>query len=94
MVHEIIWSDEAQEDYTAIVNYLLDGWSFEVADAFTDELSKKIAMLEQHPYTGHPSNHLSSVRRILVTPYQYLYYSVIKNQIFILNLVDTRKSLD
>lgn len=52
MAYEIIWSDDAKEDYRNITYYLLDNYSFEVAEKFTETLFDKVQLFERNPRIG------------------------------------------
>lgn len=91
MAYEIVWSDDAKEDYRDITYYLLDNYSFEVAERFTETLFEKVKLFEQNPRIRVSSRRLSSLRKIIVTPQTALYYTIGGNQITIINLVDTRQ---
>jgi addiction module RelE/StbE family toxin len=95
MAYQIIWSDDAKEDYRDITYYLLDNYSFEVAEKFTETLFDKVQLFEKNPRIGLASRQLTSLRKIVITPQTALYYTIGGNQITIMNLVDThRKSSD
>lgn len=49
---EIVWHPEAQEDYRDILSYLLDKWSFEVADKFTSQIEDSLQLLVRHHHLG------------------------------------------
>lgn len=91
MAYEIIWSDDAKEDFRDITHYLLDNYSFEVAEKFIETLFDKVKLFENNPRIGLASRLLSSLRKIIITPHTALYYTIGGNQITIMNLVDTRR---
>ena len=93
MDYQIVWSEDAQENYRAIATYLLDVYSFEVADRFTDTVANKVLLLEKTPFIGRRLENLSAVRKFPVGPYTMLYYAVIEKKVVILNLLDTRRPI-
>lgn len=52
MDYEIVWTHEAREDYRSIASYLLDHFTFEVADRFTETVANKVILLEKNPLIG------------------------------------------
>ena len=92
MAYQIVWHDNAKEDLRDILNYLLDNWSDEVAEKFNDALFGKLQSLERNPFIGIASRQVISLRKLLIVPQSYLYYTVIKDQIVVMNIVDTRKN--
>ena len=93
MDYEIIWAVEAKENYRAAISYLLDEYSFEVADRFTDKVSDKLTLLKKTPFIGRRLNILPSVRKLPIEPYTMLYYAVVEKQVIILNILDTRQAI-
>ncbi len=87
----VIWHPEAREDYREIIDYLLDEWSFEVADKFTDQIDEVVRMVEKHPNIGMRVGRLRSVRKIAVPPHYFLYYVFFQNQLLIFNILDNRR---
>lgn len=74
MALEIVWSAEAKEDYRTTVDYLLDNFSDEIAERYTDKLFDALETLSQMPYIGRQHSDLSAIRQQVVRPYTILYY--------------------
>lgn len=91
MDYQVIWSEDARENYCAIATYLLDVHSFNVADRFTDTVADKVLLLEKTPFIGRRLETLPSVRKFPIEPYTMLYYAVVEKKVIILNLLDTRR---
>jgi plasmid stabilization system protein ParE len=91
MAYKISWTDIALEDYYAIINYLLDKWSLKVAFDFQDIVNKKLNDLSRHPFVGIKSDKIPSVRSILFTKHNRLYYRITENNIELLTIIDTRR---
>lgn len=49
MAYTLIWSDDAQEDIRAIISYLLDFWSDDVAERFQIDLLRLAVKLSKCP---------------------------------------------
>ena len=91
MAHQVVWTDDAKANYRAITEYLLDAFSFEVADRFTDLIADKLRILEQMPFIGRRLDSLTSVRKLPLQPYNVIYYTIVGEQVIILNILDSRR---
>ena len=92
MAIEIIWSRQAKEDFEAILSYLRDNWSDDIANSFKESAYRKIELLESMPEMGIASVLYPAVRRILLSHYNALYYQYGPNSsvVFLLTVFDTR----
>lgn len=52
MAFKIEWTDNAKENIRDIASHLLDNWSFEVAEKFTDNLIEQTVRLEKCHFLG------------------------------------------
>ena len=93
MAYEIIWSKDARENYRDIIDILLERWSFEVAEEFSDKIIERLELLEMNPYLGTSHPEISSLRKLLIPPNNYLYYTVVNQQVILLNIVDSRRKI-
>lgn len=91
MAHQIVWADEAKENYRAITDYLLDAFAFKMADRFTDLIADKLLILEQMPFIGRRLGDLTAVRKLLLQPYNIIDYAVVGEQVIILDILDSRR---
>lgn len=91
MDYTIVWGDDAKENYRAIAIYLLDEFGFAVADRFTDIIGEKLKILEHSPFIGRRLTALSGVRKLPIESYNILYYSVVGQQVCLLNILDSRR---
>lgn len=94
MAYKINWSEIALEDYNEIINYLITNWSFSIASDFGDIVNKKLDNLSKRPFIGIKSNKNSSVRSILFTPHNRLYYRITNQTIELLTIIDPRQNPD
>ena len=92
MAVEIIWSRQAKEDFKAVLSYLRDNWSDDIADSFKEAAYRKIELLESMPEMGIASVAYPTVRRILLSRYNALYYQYTPDSsvLILLNIFDTR----
>ena len=63
-----------------------------VASDFKDIINRKLANLSERPFVGIKSEKNSSVRSIVVTPHNRLYYGITENVIELLTIIDTRQN--
>lgn len=89
---KIIWSSEALNNLTDIVNYLFDNWNEKIANSFLDKLNKKLILLSNQPFIGSVSEKDSSIRSVLLSRHNRLYYSVFNNTVELLHIPDTRQN--
>jgi toxin ParE1/3/4 len=88
---------EAEEDLAELVDYIAQHDSVERANYVLERLLTICARFEQHPERGHFLPELRSVgiktyREVHFKPYRII-YEVIGREVFILLIVDGRRSL-
>jgi plasmid stabilization system protein ParE len=93
MAYEIVWTGDSRENYRDIIDSLLEKWSFEAADEFTNKIIDRLELLEMNPYLGTSHPEITSLRKLLIPPYNYLYYTVVNQSVILLNIVDTRRKI-
>jgi toxin ParE1/3/4 len=91
MTFQITWTDNAQEDLQRIIDYLTENWSEKDADNFLEKLFIRLDILSKSPLIGKKSDKLSSVRRIVITKRNLLFYTVEGDNIIIQDIFDTRQ---
>ena|SRR5258706_2104818 len=92
MALQIEWTLHALEDYRQAVDYLLKEWSLKVADDFINNLEERVQNLSLFPHIGIASIKDPSIRSIVVTKHNKLYYRTWPKKIEILGIFDTRQS--
>jgi plasmid stabilization system protein ParE len=93
MAYEIVWTSASRENYRDIIETLLEKWSFEAAEKFTSKIIDRLTLLEMNPYLGTAHPEVTSMRKLLIPPNNYLYYTVVNQQVILLNIVDSRRKL-
>ncbi len=88
---------EAEEDLAELVDYITHYDSIDRADYVLEKLLTVCERLEQHPERGHFLPELRSLgikshREVHFKPYRII-YEVIGREVFILLIVDGRRSL-
>ncbi|MCY7351640.1 MAG: type II toxin-antitoxin system RelE/ParE family toxin [Cytophagaceae bacterium] len=91
MAYEVVWSDPAKENYRNRIADLMNAGGDGAADRFAEAIFKKTTLLERNPYIGVRSEFITSLRRLLVDDRYALFYTVLRNEVIVLNLADTRR---
>jgi plasmid stabilization system protein ParE len=91
MALQIIWTENALEDFNNIVDYLLKNWPLTVAENFIYTVQKRITNLSSNPSTGIVSRKFAGVRSIVLTKHNKLYYLFTEEKLTILNIFDNRQ---
>jgi plasmid stabilization system protein ParE len=80
----IKWNKQAQEDYYANIDYLLEKWSEKAAQNFIDEVDEILFLLKLGQVEFQETDYLG-VRRCVIQPQITLFYKIIdKHQIELL----------
>jgi plasmid stabilization system protein ParE len=86
MAYEVIFSDEIFEKLNAIVYYLENNWSKEVAEAFLKTFYRRIDNLAYNPKAGMQTLKNPSIRKFVITKHNTLYYEIFENRIELLTI--------
>jgi plasmid stabilization system protein ParE len=89
MERKVSWSKIALVRAEQITYYLKNEWGDRVADDFVNKLNTSIDVLCKYPYIGSASEKHNSVRKILVTKHNALFYKILKSKIYIADIFDT-----
>jgi plasmid stabilization system protein ParE len=92
MAHKVIFSKDVLIRIDAIVFYLEKNWSKTVAKNFLLRFYEKIDTIASNPALGRKSSRYSSIRKILITKHNMLYFEVFNNRIELLQIFDTRQN--
>jgi len=74
MALKIEWTAHALEDYKRIVDYLLKEWSIKVTADFINNLEKRVDNLSSFSNIGLASKKDPTIRSIIITKHNKLYY--------------------
>jgi len=91
MIFNVTWTLNAREDLKQIIQYLEKNWSTTDVDNFRDKLFQRIDILSKWPAIGRASDKDPSIRRIVITKHNLLFYEIENDEIVILNIFDTRQ---
>lgn len=92
MAYEIIYKKRFSQKLFKLLEYLKSEWNQRVANQFIDKLQERLKTLSIQPYIGAPSLKVKSVRSILITKHNRIYYRIKGNQIEVINMYDTRSN--
>ena len=90
MAYQIIYKKRFVQKLFKLPDYLNSEWSAGVADKFIDVLQKRLSTLSKQPYIGASSTVVKSIRSILITKHNRIYYRIKGNQIEVVNMYDMR----
>jgi len=90
MPRRIIWSEEAEADYSNNINYLLQNWSVNDAREFIDKATNVILIIKNMP-EAFPISDYKKVRKALICKQINLLYKVSKSEIIVLRFWDNRQ---
>lgn len=92
--YNIYWTDEANNNYDNIINYLESNWSIKEKSEFVRKLEKRVELIKRFPEI-FPKSYLSpNTCRPVLTEQITIYYSIENQIIKILSLFDVRQSPD
>lgn len=91
MAYKIIYKKRFQKKLFKLLDYLKSAWGEKVADELIARLQNRLQTLSKQPYIGVPSSIIKTVRGILITKHNRLYYRIKDNTIEVLNMYDTRR---
>ena len=94
MDYEVVWTEEARDDFDSIVNHLTENTTAKSVGKFVRVFYRKLDILTQMPYMGVKSAKREGVRRLLVTKRYSLIYVVIVDQLYLLRVYDNRSDPD
>ena len=90
MAYKVIFSRDVLNGLEAIIFYLERNWSKAIAQKFLLRFYEKVDTIAINPATGRKSSRHSSIRKMLITKHNMLYFEVFTDHIEILQIFDTR----
>ena len=94
MAIQIIWSENAVEDFERIIRYLNKMWTEKIALEFEYKIYSKVELLASQPQIGRTSTSFNTIKSILITKHNRLYYQISDLGLEVLNILDTRQNPD
>lgn len=90
MSHSVYWSAEAEAEVWAAFEYLLENWSWEVAENFQMNVDRLVQRLSQQP-DAYPLVS-TNIRKAYLSEHQYVLYTAAVDYVLILRLWGTRQN--
>ena len=91
MEFKITISERAKINLESVIEYLKTNWSDKVLKDFLKKLQKKTDLLRTNPFMFANSDIKVEVRKCLITKHNAIYYRILKNEVEIITIHDTRK---
>jgi plasmid stabilization system protein ParE len=91
MPNKIIWTEEAEDDYSSNIDYLMEKWSVSDAREFINNTETVIRIIKNMP-EAFPVTDYKKARRALVCRQINLFYRVYKSEIVLLRFWDNRQN--
>ena len=86
---KIVLSNKYLKSLDKLLNYLLPIWGNKVSQKSIKEIDKHILLISTQPLIGLSSAKSKTVRSVLVSKHNRLYYKIEKDSIVILDIKDT-----
>lgn len=83
MLYQIIWTDDAIEDYHNNINYLLNDWSVKVAQNFIEQTEEILDLIIKSPFI-FPSTKYKTIRKAVLRKQISIFYKVEENRIYLI----------
>ena len=80
---QIIWSEEAKEDYHQNIDYLLSEWSEKSASEFIEEVDTVLELIKTYPKI-YPASNYRSARKAVIRKQITLFYKIGDDGIYLL----------
>lgn len=90
---EVIWSDEAVEDYHQNIDYLLENWSVKVALEFTEDVEAIIQLIKARPEL-YPLSDYKEIRRAVVRRQITLFFKVKDETISLIRFWNNHRDIE
>lgn len=87
----IVWSDEAAEDYHQNIDYLLAEWSEKSAAEFIEDVASILELLKTQPKL-YPLTDSPSVRKAVIRKQITLFYKIEKQNIHLIRFWNNRQN--
>ena len=91
MPSQVIWSPQSQDDFSDILEYLLQNWDKSVLMKFIDMVDEIIYQISQNPKQFPIIQKQKNIRKCVITKHNSLYYRERKGYIDILRIYDNRQ---
>jgi plasmid stabilization system protein ParE len=91
-MNRIIWSPEADDDFSCILSYLNEKWEKRVALNFINQLDDIILQIKNNPFQFPVFSSFQNIHRCVMSKKNSIFYRIENHSIYILRLFDTRQN--
>ena len=92
MAYEVIISTDVLSTLDAVVFYLERNWSKKIAEKFLLTFYETVDAIAINPTISSRTSKYPTIRKILITKHNMLYYEVNHDRIELLQIIDTRQN--
>ena len=94
MYYTVKWTEKAESDYFAIIDYLLENWGRKSAKDFKNTVENTIDLISKMPTLYPLTDFRDGLRRCVVVKQVSLYYQVNDKdiEIYVVRLLDNRQN--
>ena len=92
MAKEIKWTKTAAKNFAKTVDYLIENWPDTVVIDFITRTDQILFLLAEHPELGELQDSQRSIRGILLSRHNKLFYRVEDDRLIVLRIFDTRQN--
>jgi len=85
-------SERAENNLDEIIKYLDQEWGDKVKNNFLGKLIKIQHLISTNPFLFMEFSKQKKIHRCLVTKHNFLFYKILKNEVQIITIHDTRKN--
>jgi plasmid stabilization system protein ParE len=93
-MNHVIWSPEADNDFSYILSYLNEKWEDKVTLNFINQLDDIISQIKNNPFQFPLFSGSHNIHRCVMSKQNSIFYRIENNSIFILRIFDTRQNPD
>jgi plasmid stabilization system protein ParE len=92
MDRQIIWTPQAENTLTQIVEYLEQNWTEREIQKLFLRIDKTVSLIQQNPKVFRCISKKNNLHEALVTKQNVLIYKITNRDIFLISFWDTRRN--
>jgi hypothetical protein len=90
--YKVTISERAEKNLDEIIKYLDEEWGVRVKNNFLSKLIKIQYLISTNPFLFIGYSKHKKIYRCLITKHNFLYYKILRNEVQIITIQDTRKN--
>jgi len=90
---KIIWSAEAENNLSSIIQHLEANWTARELKRFFSKLDHALKLISKNPKLFERTHRRRDVRRCVLSKQISIYYKIGRDNVYILSLFDNRQDL-